>query len=90
MFLNNDTIVTKGWLKSMVDVAERDASVGIVGAKLIYPNGALQEAGGIVWNNAVYQASNYGRYDDPNKWEYNYVKEVDYCSGACMLVRTGC
>jgi GT2 family glycosyltransferase len=88
LLLNNDTLVTEGWLKSMVDVAERDMSIGIVGAKLIYPNGILQEAGGIVWNNSLCPASNYGRYDDPNKWEYNYVKEVDYCSGACLLVRT--
>jgi GT2 family glycosyltransferase/arylsulfatase A-like enzyme/glycosyltransferase involved in cell wall biosynthesis len=87
LFLNNDTQVTEGWLKSMVELAEKDDSIGAVGAKLIYSDGKLQEAGGIVWNDRVNLAWNYGRYDNPTKWEYNYVKEVDYCSAACLLVR---
>lgn len=86
LFLNNDTQVTTGWLNAMVDLIERDKAIGLVGAKLIYPDGRLQEAGGIVWNDPVNMAWNYGRYDDPNKWEYNYVKEVDYCSGAALLI----
>jgi GT2 family glycosyltransferase len=88
LFLNNDTLVTSGWLESMVVLADRDPSVGIVGAKLVCPDGSLQEAGGIVWNSSTFQASNYGRGDNPGKWEYNYVKDVDYCSGACLLVRS--
>ncbi len=85
VFLNNDTKVTKGWLKALLGPAKEDRSIGIVGAKLIYPNGKLQEAGGIVWSDG--SAWNYGRNDDPEKPEYNYQREVDYCSGACILVR---
>lgn len=84
VFLNNDTQVRKGWLHSLLGTIEKDASVGLVGAKLLYPNGALQEAGGIVWNDA--SGWNYGRHDDAEKPEYNYVREVDYCSGACIIV----
>jgi GT2 family glycosyltransferase len=87
LMLNNDTRVTKGWLKSMIELAEKDKLIGLVGAKLIYPDGKLQEAGGIVWNDPINLAWNYGRYNDPNKWEYSYVKEVDYCSAACLLVK---
>jgi GT2 family glycosyltransferase len=87
LFLNNDTRVTKGWLKAMVDIAGNGDRVGAVGAKLVYQDGRLQEAGGIVWNDGANLAWNYGRYDDPRRWEYNYVKEVDYCSGACLLVK---
>jgi len=88
LFLNNDTIIkTNWWLKSMVDLIENNKQVGAVGAKLLYPDGTLQEAGGVVFDNRNYLACNYGRYDNPDKWEYNYIKEVDYCSGACLLVR---
>ncbi len=85
VLLNNDTQVHDGWLRALVDVAEEDETVGLVGAKLVFANGSLQEAGGIVWRDAT--ALNYGRHDDPEKPEYNYLRDVDYCSAACILVR---
>lgn len=84
MFLNNDTQVTPKWLSSLVDLIESDLSIGMVGSKLVYPDGRLQEAGGIIWSDG--SGWNYGRLDDPDKAEYNYVKDVDYISGAAILL----
>lgn len=85
LFLNNDTEVQANWLQSLCEVIEADESVGMVGSKLIYANGQLQEAGGILWADG--SAWNYGHGDDPEKSEYNYVKEVDYISGCSMMIR---
>ena len=86
MFLNNDTKVTTGWLSSLVDLIRSDDTIGMVGSKLVYPDGRLQEAGGIIWSDG--SGWNYGRLDDPDKAEYNYVKDVDYISGAAILLST--
>ena len=86
LFLNNDTNVQPNWLTSLVDLIETDEKIGMVGSRLVYPDGRQQEAGGIVWNDA--SGWNFGRLDDPMKPEYNYVKEVDYISGAAIMIRT--
>lgn len=84
VFLNNDTIVLPGWLDELVDTLERDGSIGLVGSKLIFGNGRLQEAGGIVWWDA--SAWNYGRDQDPMRPEFSYLRDVDYISGASILL----
>ncbi|WP_192350919.1 glycosyltransferase [Algoriphagus sp. Y33] len=83
-FLNNDTQVTANWLQPMLELFE-DERVGCVGSKLIYAHGLLQEAGGIIYKNAG--GANYGRNDLPDRPRYNYIRAVDYCSGASIMIR---
>jgi len=84
LLLNNDTEVSEGWLDALIRVFTLYPDAGLVGAKLVYPDGTLQEAGGIIWRDA--SGWNYGRNDDPGLPWYNYVRETDYCSGAAIVL----
>jgi GT2 family glycosyltransferase/glycosyltransferase involved in cell wall biosynthesis len=85
LLLNNDTVVKPGWLDALMRTIEVEENVGVVGAKLVYPDGTLQEAGGIIWRDG--SGLNYGRGSDASDAAFNFVRDVDYCSGACLLVR---
>lgn len=84
VFLNNDTTVTPDWLDALIDTFDQHPRAGVAGARLIYPDGRLQEAGGIVFNDA--SGWNYGRGDPADRPEYNFASETDYVSGACLAI----
>ncbi len=84
VFLNNDTVVTADWLRALVQTFRDIPEAGLVGGKLVYPNGRLQEAGGVIYRDA--SGSNYGKFDDPDHPRYNFARDVDYCSGACVMI----
>ena len=88
VFLNSDTVVLPGWLEPLVETAEKDPGVRVVGSMLIYPDGTLQEAGGIVWKTG--EASHYGWGESPENRRFNFAREVDYCSRASLLVHKDC
>lgn len=85
VFLNNDTVVTKGWLKALQDVFTLKPDAGLVGAKLLFPDGRLQEAGNLLWSDG--SAWNFGRGENPDQPEFNYLRRADYCSGACIMIK---
>lgn len=86
LLLNNDVQVTKNWLSPLIEVFEKYANVGLVSPKITYPSGRLQEAGTRINRDGSTQLI--GLNDDPNLPRYNYIREVEYCSGVCLLVKT--
>lgn len=85
VFLNNDTEVTSFWLDELVAILDSDPQCGLTGSKLINQDGSLQEAGGIVWKDG--NPWNVGRNGNPIAPEFNYVRHVDYLTGAAMCIR---
>jgi GT2 family glycosyltransferase/glycosyltransferase involved in cell wall biosynthesis len=84
-FLNNDTLVRPAWLDELVSTFERTPNCGIVGSKLLFANGSLQEAGGIIWR--LGDGWNWGRRADPNDPRFCYLRSCDYVSGAALMIR---
>lgn len=85
VLLNDDTIVKRNWLRALRACAYEGAHTGIVGAKLVYPDGRLQEAGGEIFRDG--SGRNIGKNDDSDRYIYNVRKDVDYCSGACLYIK---
>jgi len=85
VLLNNDVEVRDGWLDALVEAAEADPRIALVGAKLLDADGTLQEAGGITFRDG--SGWKVGRGEDPNAPAYQHPRDVDYCSGAALLVR---
>jgi GT2 family glycosyltransferase len=84
VFLNNDTQVQPGWLRELRDTFDNEPTAGFVGSKLIYPDGRLQEAGGVIRRDG--RAALIGRNADPNDPRFSYLRRADYCSGASIMV----
>jgi GT2 family glycosyltransferase len=82
LFLNNDSQVGERLIDALV--AAHTDEVGIVGPKIIYPTGQLQEAGARIRVDG--SAVLIGHGNDPDHWRYNFKREVDYVSGACLLI----
>ena len=83
LFLNNDTVLHAGSVAAALDTIASDPSIGAVGARLVYPDGRLQEAGSIIWSDG--SCLGYGRGDSPWLAPYAFERDVDFCSAAFLL-----
>jgi GT2 family glycosyltransferase/glycosyltransferase involved in cell wall biosynthesis/SAM-dependent methyltransferase len=81
---NNDIEMTRNWLQVMLACAESADDIGIVTPKYVYPDGSLNEAGGIIWRDGT--GMNYGRGEQPEGFPYEYRRETDYGSAAALMV----
>lgn len=85
LFLNNDTQVTSGWLDALLCCFAERADCGIAGSRLVYPDGRLQEAGGLVFTDGSCWTT--GRFESRDAPAFRYRRETDYVSGASLMIR---
>ncbi|MBI5259514.1 MAG: glycosyltransferase [Burkholderiales bacterium] len=88
LLLNNDAVVQPDTLRAAVDCLAAHPGAAAVGGPILLWDGRLQEAGSIVWRDG--SCSGYGRGDDPQAPPYGFVRAVDYCSGAFLMLRRRC
>ena len=85
LLLNNDTEVVAGWLDKLVETMRSSTEVGLVGSMILRPDFLLQEAGCVVFRDG--DARQLGCRELPTDWRYQVARDVDYCSGASLLLR---
>jgi len=85
VLVNNDVYVTPNWLTALHDAAYTSKNIGIVGSKILYPDGRLQEFGSELYANGT--GNNIGKFQDPNKDEYNHTRDTGYVSGCSFYVK---
>jgi GT2 family glycosyltransferase/cytochrome c-type biogenesis protein CcmH/NrfG len=83
LFLNNDAQILADSINAAIKTIESALDIGAVGGKIILPDGTLQEAGSIIWQDG--SCLGYGRGDSPYAPQYMFRRSVDYCSGAFLL-----
>ncbi len=86
VFLSDDTQVQPGWLDVLVQSFEETPDAGILGSRLLYPDGRQREAGRrIAPDGSMHRL---GRLDDPDQPAHGYRRVVDACSPAALAIRT--
>ena len=88
-FLNNDVeAITPGWIEEMLSLLLRDG-VGVVGAKLLWPNLMVQHGGILLGkNNSAWYYGNQSRDEDGGYYYQNQVvRQVSAVTGACLMIR---
>ncbi len=84
LLLNNDVEIPRaGWLEELSNVLESDSKIGIVGCKLLYPNGTIQHAGGIISLRVPHHRGEC----EKDTGKYDSVEFVDYVTGAALLIK---
>ncbi|MCY4356429.1 MAG: glycosyltransferase [Gammaproteobacteria bacterium] len=84
LLLNNDALLEPATLSSALQTLQSAPDIVTVGAKIKLLDGSLQEAGSIIWNDG--SCAGYGRGEDPQNYAFMMQREVDYCSGAFLLI----
>jgi len=86
-FLNNDILLQSGW-EDCVEYLHDHEDVGLVGPKLLYPNGTIQHAGVQVIGTDYERPTFDHRYRHLPQWDprVNEIREYQCMTGACFFL----
>jgi GT2 family glycosyltransferase len=84
LMVNNDTEIESDSIAIAQRLIDADGTIGAIGGKIVLLDGTLQEAGCIIWDDG--SAHGYGRGYDPDHSAVGFRRDVDYCSGAFLMV----
>ncbi len=87
LVLASDVQLARGALAAALARIASDSAIGAVGGKIVGSDEALLEAGAIVWRDGRVMRYLEGR--SPLVPEANFVRDVDFCFGGCLLARAG-
>ena len=85
LFMDSAVELAPGALAAALKRLRSDPRIGAVGGKLLRAHGRLEAAGGIVWRDGT--TLGYLRDASPLAAEANFVRDVDFCSAAFLLLR---
>lgn len=86
LLLNNDTVVKEDFLNELVETAEKDKDIAVVGGKIFYyDNPKLIWYAGAKINEFTAITRHLGDKEE-DRDEYNKLTETDYVTGCLMLV----
>jgi GT2 family glycosyltransferase len=84
VLINVDVQVRPDWLEHLVQAVEADPTIGIAGAKLLYPDGTIQFAGGRIEGPRGY--TYHIGWHEPDQGQWDVVGDVDFVTGASLLI----
>ena len=88
VLLNNDTeVINDDWLRELVSHALRP-EIGVVGAKLLYPDNTIQHAGVLIVKYMPVHTYNYLNKDETGYFgRANLIQNYSAVTGACMVLK---
>lgn len=99
LFLNPDTVVGEGTLQACVAELENDPGIGMVGSRLVYPDGTVQYegarnryllrhlAGELLYLHMLFPRHRVFGHHLMGDWDHLGVRDVDAICGAFMMAR---
>ena len=85
VLLNNDVLVQPNWLAELVRPFHQDPQIGIVGCKLLFPDGTIQHLGAELTYPLAH--SHHFYYQEPDSSQITDWQDVPYVTGASLAVR---